>query len=123
MSPAERIAGYRLLAAAGAVPFRIVSQEILSAPDPAEFGIRIEIQFHAEGDDQDCDPEDVVEHAAFGFIFALAVLSFADARPREASIIDYVENDEFKPSDLLQCLTFKGGELHFYADYARGRRM
>ena len=54
-------------------------------------------------------------------IFALAVLSFADARPRGSSDIDFVENDEFTVCDLFEYLRFVNGELRFYADYVRGR--
>ena len=37
-----------------------------------------------------------VEDATLALIFALAVLSFHDARPRGSSHIDYVEKDEWQ---------------------------
>ncbi len=58
-----------------------------------------------------------------GFIFALAVLSFADARPRGVSGIDYQEQDEFNVADLIEHLRYERGELRFSADYVRGRCM
>ena len=95
--------------------------EILPAPDPAEFGARLKLKF--EPDDEDEDPEDIVEWGAFGFMFVLALLSFADARPREASVLDYDETDELTVSDFLVCLSFRRGVLEFHADYIRGRRV
>ena len=53
----------------------------------------------------------------------LGVLSFADARPRESSALDYRETDEFTESDFLACLSFRRGALEFRADYIRSRRM
>ena len=59
----------------------------------------------------------------FDSIFALAVLSFADARPRGLSDQDLVDGDEFTVSDLFECLRFVSGELRFSSDYLRGRCM
>ncbi|HVO72063.1 MAG TPA: hypothetical protein VMT24_18565 [Aggregatilineaceae bacterium] len=76
------------------------------------------------GDDpEEEDPADIAEWAAFGLIFALAVLSFADARPRGQSDIDFLEDDEFTVADLFECLRFSNGELRFSVDYLRGRCM
>jgi len=44
--------------------------------------VRAELIFE---DDEDTDPEEIVEWAAFSFLFTLAVLSFHDARPRGIS--------------------------------------
>jgi hypothetical protein len=52
-----------------------------------------------------------------------SIVATLDGRPRESSIIDYAENDEFGVSDFLEHLRFRRGELHFYADYIRGRRL
>ena len=59
--------------------------------------------------------------APSGFIFVLALLSFADAKPRNASVIDYQEKDELRLSDFIEHLRFVRGELHFDVDYIRGR--
>ena len=60
---------------------------------------------------------------ALGFLFAIGVLSFADARPRGLSEIEYVESDDFRVSDLVAGLKFQNGELHLDTDYLRGRRL
>lgn len=67
--------------------------------------------------------EDDVEPWAFGIIFALGVLSFDDARPRGASGDDFVDDDEWSTTDMFRHLRFRWGQLHFYADYVRGRMM
>ena len=81
---------------------------------------------------KDVDPEaetdvdedsNVLESCAWGLIFALGVLSFADARPRGVSDMHYVEKDDWRVGDMLRHLRFERGRLHFYADYVRGRMM
>jgi hypothetical protein len=66
---------------------------------------------------------DVTEWPAFGLIFALAVMSFADARPRGHSVDDFVAADEFTVADFFEGLRFCHGELHFSSDYLSGRCM
>jgi hypothetical protein len=56
-------------------------------------------------------------------MFVLGVLSFAEARSRNMSSIDYHEKDEFTVADFIAGLRFVRGELHFDADYIRGRRI
>lgn len=78
---------------------------------------------------QDVDEEaedhgsNVIESCAWGLIYALGMLSFADARPRGASDMHYVEKDEWYVGDMLRHLRFERGGLHFYADYVRGRML
>ena len=109
-----------------AVGFRIIGEEVLTAPDEAEFGMRLELKFVAEDDDEQ-DEDDVAEETAewgsLGFLFVLGVLSFADAKPRNLSVADYSEKDDFGLSDFIKGLQFLRGELHFDADYIRGRRI
>ena len=121
MTENDRVVGHHLLEIGVVVPFRLLEHEILPAPDPAEFGARLKLK--CEPDDEDEDPEDIVEWGAFGFMFVLAMLSFADARPRESSALDYRETDELTVSDFLGCLRFRRGALEFRADYIRGRRI
>lgn len=64
-----------------------------------------------------------VEWAAFPLIYALGLLSFADARPRGVSDMDLVEHDEWTAADMLRHLRFERGQLCFDADYVRGRMM
>ena len=73
--------------------------------------------------DEDEVAENTAEWGAFGFIFVLALLSFADAKPRNASVIEYQEKDELRLSDFIEHLRFVRGELRFDADYIRGRRL
>jgi hypothetical protein len=73
--------------------------------------------------DEDGEPANDVEHYAFGFIYALGALSFIDARPRGVSDMHFEDKDEWTAGDMLRRLRFEGGELHFYADYVRGRCM
>jgi hypothetical protein len=67
--------------------------------------------------------EDTAEWGAFGFIFFLGVLSFAEAKPRILSALEYEEKDEFTLADFIEGLRFVRGELHFDAHYIRGRRV
>lgn len=119
MSPLDRAAGYQLLETGTAVDFEILETKVHEGPDPAEFGVEIELAFPAEPETDEND----LEWGAFGFLFTIGVLSFADARPREASVIEYNEKDEFQVGDLIACLRWESGVLRFYADYVRGRRM
>lgn len=113
---------FRLLETGVAVPFRIVKEEVLPAVDESEFGMRVTLQLE-DPEDPEEDAQDLVEWGAFGFLFVLALLSFADARPRGFSENEYSEVDELRLADFLDGLTFRRGALHFHADYLRGRRV
>lgn len=67
--------------------------------------------------------EEDVDWCAFGLIFSIAVLSFADARTRGMSDIDFIDSDEFSVKDFFECLHYEDGQIKFYADYIRGRCM
>jgi hypothetical protein len=127
MTSEAQSVGHELLKTGLAVSFRIISEEVLTAPDEAEFGMRLELKFVAEDDEDEQDEDDVAEETAewgsLGFLFVLGVLSFADAKPRNLSVIDYSEKDNFGLADFINGLQFKRGELHFDADYIRGRRI
>ena len=127
MASEVQMIGYELIKTGSLVSFRTVEEEVLAAPDEAEFGMRLLLKFVAEDgeDDQDEDEvaEDTVEWGAFGFMFVLGVLSFAEARPRNVSSVDYHDKDEFTVADFIEGLRFVRGELHFDADYIRGRRI
>ena len=98
---------------------------MLPALDESEFGIRLELKLGADGEDGDDadDPEDLVEWTAFGLMFVLGQLAFADARPRELSALEYRERDELSVADFFEGLTFRGSTLNFRADYIRGRKV
>jgi len=127
MASEVQMIGFELIKTGSLVSFRIVEEEVLATPDEAEFGMRLLLTFVAEDgeDDQDEDEvaEDTAEWGAFGFMFVLGVLSFAEARPRNVSSVDYHEKDEFTVADFIEGLRFVRGELHFDADYIRGRRI
>jgi hypothetical protein len=125
MTENDRSAGHRLIEIGAGVPLRVLGHEVLPALDEAEFGIRLELKLGADGEDGDDadDPEDLVEWTAFGLIFVLGQLTFEDVRPRELSALEYRERDELSVSDFFEGLTFRGGALHFRADYIRGRRV
>ena len=67
--------------------------------------------------------EDDVETSAFGILYALSLISFLQARPASASVLDYREEDIWSAEDLHRHISFRHGKLHFYADYVRGRLM
>jgi hypothetical protein len=120
--------GYELLKTGTLVSFRIVEQEVLNASaDEAEFGMRVHLKFLAEEGEGDLDEDDVAENTAewgsFGFMFILAVLSFSEAKPRNSSVVEYEEKDELRLADFIERLRFVRGELHYDADYIRGRRI
>ncbi len=127
MTSEARAIGYELLKTGTLVSFRVVTEEVLNAPaDDAEFGLRVQLQFVAE-DEEEGDEDEVAENTAewgsFGFMFVLGVLSFAEAKPRNTSVLEYEEKDEFRLADFIERLRFVRGELHFDADYIRGRRI
>ena len=116
----DHTAARELIRSGTLVEFRILDVQVQPAPDEAEFGVRVELQLGTE-DDEGLSND--VDWGAFGFLFVLGMLSFADARPRGYSEEEFQENDEFCVADFLQGLTYVRGELHFRADYLRGRRM
>ena len=81
--------------------------------------VRMEGRLGIEEEDGELSSD--VEHYAFGFIYALGVLSFAHARPRGVSDMHFEDGDEWTAGDMLRHLRFADGTLHFYADYVRGR--
>jgi hypothetical protein len=104
------------------VPVRIVDEAVIAGSDEGEFALRLALSFDDEDSPQE-DRADVVEWGALGFLFAVGVLSFADARPRGMSELEYNTADEFNVSDLVGALKYRAGELHLDTDYIRGRRM
>jgi hypothetical protein len=103
------------------VCFCVIDTRTELSPDKENVFVRAELVF--EADDEDADPGEIVEWAAFGFLFTLGALSFNDARPRGTSGVDYLPSDEFTVVDFFNGLSFKHGELHLQTDYLRGRSM
>ncbi|MFQ5972669.1 MAG: hypothetical protein ACE5Q3_10070 [Alphaproteobacteria bacterium] len=102
---------YELLAQAASLPIRILTTEATEEPDFSSQRLRCKML------------RDDVDDGALALIFAVAVLSFHDARPRGTSDIDYVERDEWTMDDLCRHLHFTTGTLHLDTDYVRGRMM
>jgi len=121
MNDTGKSAAHRLLETGTLVLFHVVDTHTELSPDKENIFVRVDLVF--EDDDEDTDPGEIVEWAAFGFLFTLAVLSFHDARPRGISEIDYRPHDEFTVADFVDCLSYKHGELRLQTDYIRGRSM
>jgi len=107
-----------LIEGAACVALHVLAEEVTPTTED-DSHVCIELRVGTEGEED----EDDVEFAAFGLIYALGVLSFADATPRGNSGTDYVKGDEWTAADMLRHLRFERGELRFYADYVRGRMM
>jgi len=106
-APADREAAVELLKTAALVDFEIVKRHAALSPAGDNIVITtVELQFGGED-----EPGADVEWVAFGFIFAMTVLSFADARPRGVSDKDFVEDDQFTVADLFRCLRYERGQL------------
>lgn len=121
MTDEARMIGYVLLKTATLVRLRVLSEEVLDVPgDAAEFGLRLELKFIPH-EDEDEVAEAIAEWGAFGSIFALGVLPFAEGKLRNLSEFEYEETDEFKLGDFIEGLRLVRGKLHFDADYIRRR--
>lgn len=71
------------------------------------------------GDDEHED----VEWSAFGFIYAIGLLSFHDARARGFSDMHFEAHDQWTAADMQRHLRYEHGRLSFETDYVRGRMM
>ena len=106
---------HELLRSAGAARITVTKVDV----QPTSIGdrhVRIEGQL---GDEENDD----VEWAAFGFIYALGLLSFHGARPRGNSDIHFEDDDDWSAADMQRHLRYESGRLVFDADYVRGRMM
>jgi hypothetical protein len=121
MTDSDRMTGYELIKTATLVNFDIIEKKAQTSPDGEETCVRIEMLLGEE--EEDGERTEDVEWGAFGFIFALAVLSFHDARPRGVSDMHYEDKDEFTVADFIENLRYERGELRFTSDYLRGRCM
>ena len=110
----DRFVAYELAKTAALVDFDVLDEDFQDVPGEKSTVARITLRLGSED-------EDDVEWGAFGFIFALAALSFADARPRGVSAEDFVEGDGFAVLDFFAGLRFERGRLHYSAGYVRGR--
>jgi hypothetical protein len=99
-------------------------------PTPAnDLHVRIDGHFGTADEADDGEEPDSASRegdeawAALPFLYTVGLLSFRDAGPRGASIDSFQNDDAWTTNDLVECLRYERGELHFYADYVRGRCM
>ena len=111
----------RLFETGTLVRFRILDTHTEVAPDGKNLFVRVDLVL--EDDEHDVEPEEIVEWGAFGFLFALAALSFQDARPRSMSELDFETEDVLTVADFLDALSFGRNGLSLQTDYVRGRSM
>ena len=111
----------RLFETGTLVRFRILDTHTEVAPDGKNLFVRVDLVL--EDDEHDVEPEEIVEWGAFGFLFALAALSFQDARPRGMSERDFETEDVLTVADFLDALSFARNGLSLQTDYVRGRSM
>lgn len=102
---------HELIRTGSLVDFQIVDSKVEPTAAGDDCHVRITLQM----------PEDDVESFAFALVFVLGLLSFHDGRPRGYSGRFIEDDDEWRADDMLRHLEFRGGRLHFYADYVRGR--
>ena len=117
----DRIAGYKLIESGTLVNFDILSTQIDESPGGDEAIVRIELHL-GEVEEDDYRTEDH-EWGGLGFMFALAVLSFADARPRGYTDKLFIQDDSLSLADFLDGFRYERGSLRWSGDYIRGRRM
>jgi hypothetical protein len=86
MTDSDRFAGHRLLETGTLVEFSIVKQRGgIRRSDDGAFADRVDLVFNAN---EGSEAGDIAEWGAFGFVFVFGVLSFADVRPRESSVLE-----------------------------------
>jgi hypothetical protein len=116
-----RSAEQRLLDTGTLVRFRILDTHTKVAPDRENLFVRVDLVL--KDDEHDVEPEEIVEWGAFGFLFALAALSFHDARPRGMSELDFAADNTLTVADFMDALSFSHNGLSVQTDYLRGRSM
>lgn len=119
----ERIAGYKLIEAGTLVNFDILDTKVEETGGGVVVDIELALGEIEDDDDVGGEPVRSEDHewGGLGFMFCLAVLSFADARPRGVSDIDFAEYDQLTVADFLDGLKYVRGELRYNGDYVRGR--
>lgn len=103
--------GYKLIKDATLIDFEILKSDIQATVDNDDKIVTVDLQLE----------EDLADTCALGFMFALGVLSFHDARPRGVSGHWYEDDDELSIDDFLEHFEYRRGKAHVYFDYIRGR--
>jgi hypothetical protein len=111
-----------LLRSGTCVGIHTLEPSITSCPHADDVCIEGRVHLRVEGRIGE-EEDDDVEFAALGLLYTFGALSLRDATPRGNSRFDYRAQDQWTAADLLRHLRFVRGELHFHADYVRGRMM
>lgn len=117
----ETVAAFALIKVGTLVNFDVANLVVRPTPAGDETEVKVLMLLGDFDEDGERTPDE--EWGAFGFIFVLAGLSFAEATPAGMSGIDYVAEDQLTVADFFDCLHYECGELRFHADYIRGRRI
>jgi hypothetical protein len=113
MSDSTRIpAEYELLKDVVALDLKTIDTKIENSPGDPEIVIAKMVLEE--------DPE-VLSSCAWSLVYAIGVMSFADARPRGYSDVEYVADDQWYVGDMFRGLRFERGRIYWHADYVRGR--
>lgn len=110
-----------LLRAALSLDLSVEEPDLTPTTDATNMVVRIRGRFG--GHDDDDAGEGYESWGALPLIYAIGALSFVDAGPRGDSTMDFESDDAWRAADMLESLRYVRGELHFYADYVRGRCM
>jgi len=102
---------YKLINDATLIEFEILKSDIQATVDNDDKIVTVDLQLE----------EDLADTCALGFMFALGVLSFHDARPRGVSGNWYEDDDELSIGDFLEQFEYRRGMLCVHFDYLRGR--
>lgn len=105
------ITAHELLRTAAALPIEVV--EVEEDDTSPEGSIRMVLRI----------PEDDVCWGSIPLLFALGVLSYAEARPRGVCDMHFNAADEWRVTDLVEHIQFERGHLRLTTDYVRGRMM
>lgn len=102
---------YRLMESATLLEFDVVETRIEPTAGNEDYAVTIVMR----------TDDEIFDTCAMGFMFALGVLSFHDARPRGVSGQWFEDEDEFRLADMMGLLEYRNGVLYLYVDYLRGR--
>jgi hypothetical protein len=102
---------YKLVRDAMLLEIQVVESETKPTVGNEDWAVRMQLRVD----------EELLDSCAHGLVFAVAALSFHDARPRGISGEWFQDGDQFTAADLLQHIRFDSGHLHLYIDYLRGR--
>ena len=101
--------------------FEIAARKIEPTPGGDDTYVKLDLLLGEPDEDEPEERSADHEWGGLGFAFCIQMLSFADARPRGASDMDFVAKDELTVLDMIEHFRFENGELQVSIDYLRGR--